>query len=139
MTHWPKTGCSVLVYSEGKVLLIKRGKNPLKDHWSLPGGTHEAGETLESCAQRELTEETGLVAQSMQFAIVRDRIGYLDNGDLSHHFVLTTFLCSEFSGRPVAGDDASDIGWFSMPEMQALRTTPDTPELIEQLINHHFA
>ena len=134
MTHWPKTGCSVLVRKDEKVLLIKRGKDPLKGHWSLPGGSQEPGETMETCAVRELFEETGLTAAKISFARVRDRMGHDENGDLTHHFVLATFIAEEFTGSPEAGDDAADIGWFTLEEMQALPTTPGTPEFIVELI-----
>ncbi len=80
MSDWLKTACSVIVYDKGRVLLIKRGKNPCKGYWSLPGGSHEAGETHEKCARRELFEETGLSAHSLEFAIVRDRMGHDEKG-----------------------------------------------------------
>ncbi len=134
MTHWPKTGCSVLVTSDEKVLLIKRGKDPLKDHWSLPGGSQEPGETLEECARRELTEETALVADRVEFARVRDRMGHTPDGELTHHFVLATFKVETYSGSAKAGDDAADLGWFTLAEMDALLTTPGTPEFIRELL-----
>ena len=134
MTHWPKTGCSVLVRDGEKVLLIKRGKEPLIGHWSLPGGSQEPGETMETCAARELLEETGLTATKISFARVRDRMGHDDTGELTHHFVLATFVAETYTGSPQAGDDAADIGWFTLDEMQSLPTTPGTPEFIEELL-----
>ena len=138
MNHWPKTGCSVIVQDESKILLIKRGKEPFKGFWSLPGGNHEAGETLEECARRELLEETGLVAGALEFVIVRDRLGYDDNGALTHHFVLATYRCTVFSGKALAGDDASDLGWFTLDEIVQMNTTPQTPEFIAELVNTRF-
>lgn len=134
LTHWPKTGCSVLVKDEHKVLLIKRGKEPLKGHWSLPGGSQEPGETMEECARRELTEETALTAGEMVFVRVRDRMGHKDDGELTHHFVLATFIAETYSGVAEAGDDAADLGWFALEEMNTLLTTPGTPEFIRELL-----
>lgn len=43
-----------------KVLLIQRDSEPFANHWALPGGFLEIGETLAAAARRELVEETGL-------------------------------------------------------------------------------
>ncbi len=135
MDHWPKTGCSVLVLSGDQVLLIKRGKDPYQGHWSLPGGSQEPGETLEDCARRELLEETGLTAERMEFAIVRDRMGHLPDSSLSHHFVLATYVVDAFTGILQASDDAADAAWFTLSELETVPTTPDTPEFIRDLLN----
>ena len=50
----PVLSVSVLCHKDGSALLIKRGKPPYKDHWSLPGGKVEFGETLAEAAAREL-------------------------------------------------------------------------------------
>jgi len=139
VTHWPKTGCSVLVHKNGKVLLIKRGKDPYKGYWSLPGGSHEAGETLEECARRELLEETGLHAPRLDFAKVRDRMGRDESGQLTHHYVLATFTTTLFEGIATAGDDADDVGWFTVEEIDALATTPGTPSFIQEILADHQA
>jgi len=130
----PITGASVLVYDKDKFLLIKRGKAPYEGHWSLPGGSQEAGETLEEAARRELKEETDLTATHLKFAKIRDRITYGDDGTLKYHFVLATFVTKNFTGKPKALDDAEDIGWFSLKDMEAMLTTPDTPKFIMEIM-----
>jgi len=137
MSIKPRTGASVLVCKSDQYLLVKRGKQPYKGHWSLPGGSQEAGETLEETAYRELREETGLQAGTMKFARVRDRITYNRNGDLEYHFVLATFVTRDFKGVAKARDDADDIGWFSLDEMTSLKTTPETPEFIAEILDEH--
>lgn len=132
----PKTGASVLVCKGESYLLIKRGKEPYKGYWSLPGGSQEAGETLEEAAHRELMEETGLEAKTLEFAKIRDRMTYDDHGNLAYHFVLATFITHDSTGTPKAQDDADDIGWFTLKEMENLLTTPDTPEFIAEIIHN---
>lgn len=134
MKYWPRTGCSTLVVDGEKVLLIKRGKPPFEGYWSLPGGSQEAGETLEECARRELLEETGLVAGDMEFLVIRDRMGHDSKGVLTHHFVLSTFFACDFEGIMKAGDDAADIGWFTLNEMAALQTTPETVSMVKDIL-----
>ena len=56
--------CVVFGFDSGQaelqVLLIRRGLEPFKDHWALPGGFVRVEETLDDAARRELEEETGL-------------------------------------------------------------------------------
>ncbi len=129
-----RTGCSVIVLTADKILLIKRGKEPYKGYWSLPGGAQEVGETLEACALRELVEETELRASAAQFLTTRDRITYDDAGSVTHHYVLSTFLVTEFEGEAFASDDAVDLGWYSLTEMTALQVTPETPSFIAEML-----
>jgi len=42
------------------VLLVKRGEEPFKDMWAIPGGFKRPDETLDDAARRELSEETGV-------------------------------------------------------------------------------
>lgn len=55
-----KQGASLLIYhadKEDKVLLIQRNNRHLYDHWSVPGGGRDDGESFETCALREASEE----------------------------------------------------------------------------------
>ena len=131
---WPRTGCSVIVVRDGKVLLVKRGKEPFRGCWSLPGGGQEAGETLEDCARRELREETGLEAGALEFVAARDRISRNDAGAVIHHFVLSTFFARDASGEASALDDALDAGWFTLSEMKKRETTPGTIDFLRETL-----
>ncbi len=50
----PVVGVGAVVLDGDRVLLIKRGHEPLKGQWSLPGGSVEIGETLETAIAREV-------------------------------------------------------------------------------------
>ena len=130
----PRTGASVLVHKNDKILLIKRGKEPYLGHWSLPGGSQEVGETLEEAAWRELKEETSLDAITLKFAKIQDRITRDNKGNVKFHYVLATFITNEFTGIPKALDDADDIGWYDLTEMNDIVTTPKTPEFIAEIL-----
>ncbi|WP_428644405.1 NUDIX hydrolase [Roseibium sp.] len=130
----PRVGVSVLCHRSGKVLLIKRGKPPFKDHWSLPGGLVELGETLLAAAERELLEETGLTAELGAPVETFDSIQRDEDGRVVTHFVLSVFLGPSLSGEAVAGDDASALEWVPLEELEDRPTTPGTPERIRRLL-----
>ena len=134
MSQWPKTGCSVIAVQNHEILMIKRGKEPYVGYWSLPGGSQEPGETLEACAGRELTEETGLSASNLEFAAIRDLIGHNVEGNLTHHFIIATYFASGLTGNLQAGDDAAEALWYPLDELDALKTTPNTAEFIRSVL-----
>ena len=105
----PITGVGAVIMTGGGVVLIKRKYEPLAGHWSLPGGTLDLGETLESATAREALEETGLVVEVGALVEVFDRILLDDAGKVRYHFVLIDYLCRPIGGELRAGSDAEDV------------------------------
>lgn len=98
--------------NELKVLLIKRGNYPYKNHWALPGGFLEQGETLRQTALRELKEETNLDKIRLKQLAVWDD----PNRDPRSRIISLSFL-GLAKGQNLtlkAGDDASDAKIFSI-------------------------
>jgi len=94
----------IIEFDDG-IILIKR-KNP-PDGWALPGGFVEYGESIESASIREAREETGLDVE-----LVRQFHTYsAPKRDPRHHTITTVFV-ARAHGRPLAGDDAKEIGIF---------------------------
>ena len=112
-------GASGLIVRDGKVLLIRRGKQPYKDHWSLPGGGVEPGETIRDTVQREVREETGLEVDVGLVAGYREEI----TGPHEHSLVLA-FHCTVTGGELCAGDDAVECAYFDPNELDGVPTTP---------------
>lgn len=103
--------CVGVVCRKGdQVLLVKRGREPLKGRWSIPGGKLDFGETTRDGALRELVEETGITARITRLIDVVDSI--MDG----QHYVLIDFEAEWISGDPVAADDADDARFFSVEE-----------------------
>jgi 8-oxo-dGTP diphosphatase len=105
-----------------KVLLIRRGKDPFKDCWALPGGFVEMTEELESAARRELKEETGFDAAIMdQFYT----FGWPDR-DPRGRTISVAFLAwidgsqAQACAAVHGGDDAAEAKWFDLRELPAL-------------------
>ncbi len=100
---------AVILAEDGRVVLVKRGHDPLKGQWSLPGGALELGETLVAGTAREVLEETGLVVDVGPVVEVLDRILMDETGQVGYHFVLIDYLCRPRGGRLVAGSDVDAV------------------------------
>ena len=111
----PIVGVGAVIVDAGKVVLIRRKYEPLKGHWSLPGGTVEVGEPLEAALAREMLEETGLIVDVGPVIEVFDRIMRDEQRRVRYHFVLIDYLCwpSEGSARGTlrAGSDVDAAVW----------------------------
>jgi len=131
----PLLGVSVLCYRGDDVLLIKRSKPPYPEHWSLPGGLVDVGEPLKEAAERELREETGVLADIDVPRETFDSIERDEDGRVRSHFVLAVFCGQYLSGDVLAGDDAMDARWLGCAALQDLLTTPGTPERVQRLLD----
>jgi ADP-ribose pyrophosphatase YjhB (NUDIX family) len=115
-----------------QVLLIRRGQEPLKGEWSLPGGAVELGETLEEAIRREVLEETGLAVEVLDTVQAFDRISRDDAGRVRYHYVLIDFLCRVTGGSLVCATDAVEARWATSDELEGL--TPLTIEVIRKAL-----
>lgn len=102
----PWSAVGVVVWKDDHVLLIQRGKEPRRGEWSIPGGSHDVGETVREAAVREVMEETGVTIRLGPIIDVIDTIHRDADGRVLTHFTLTDFAATWLSGEPVAGDDA---------------------------------
>jgi len=110
---------AVIVDDQGRVLLIKRGTEPMKGHWSLPGGLLELGETLLDGVKREVLEETGLFVLPEAIVEVVDRIYRDSDGNQSqvqYHYVVLDYWCRVAGGELMPASDASEVAWVSRAE-----------------------
>jgi 8-oxo-dGTP diphosphatase len=110
----------------GRLLMIRRGREPSRGLWSLPGGRVEAGETAEEAVVREVREETGLEVRPVQ-PVGRVRI---PAGPVVYEVV--DFACSllDPSAVPVAGDDADAVTFADATALGRLACTPDLLETL---------
>lgn len=107
----PVLGIGALIFDRGRILLVERGKEPLKGYWSLPGGVLEIGETLEQGIIREVREETGLEVEPLKMLEIFERIIRDSQGAPEYHYVLIDYICRVTGGSLRAADDASRVAW----------------------------
>ncbi|WP_020401234.1 NUDIX hydrolase [Kordiimonas gwangyangensis] len=101
-----------------QVLLIKRGGEPFKGSWALPGGFVRIDESLDECAKRELHEEAGLEDVYLEQLYSFGKIGR-DPRERVISVAYFTLTPSEHL-KPSAGTDASDVKWFAISELPEL-------------------
>jgi 8-oxo-dGTP diphosphatase len=132
----PLPGVGALILRRNSILLVQRARNPLKDHWSLPGGLIEPGEKIEEALKREVLEETGLIVRPKKLFEIFERIMPDAEGRAEYHYILHDYLCRVVGGDLKAGDDASRVAWVDRKKLKDLQLTEGTLAVIERAFNH---
>lgn len=132
-TH-PIVGVSVLAFKDGKILLVRRGHEPRKGHWSLPGGVVELGETIRDAAIREIREECHVEIEIVKILDVLDRIFRDTDGRVQYHYVLIVLLARYKSGELRADSDIEAAQWADVHKLADYDLVQDQRELIQQSI-----
>ena len=113
------TDCVIFGYDirEGlSVLLVQRGIDPFKGQWAFPGGFLRMDEDADTCARRELLEETGFKAASfIQFGTFSDV-----NRDPRERVITIAYMALVRKGDVQGGDDAADARWFPVTSVPPL-------------------
>ena len=106
-----------LVHDDGgRLLVVRRAREPAAGRWSVPGGRLEADESDEQAVAREVLEETGL------HVVVGLRVGTVQRpGPGPTIYDIRDYACAlAVATSPVAGDDAAEVRWVSRRELKEL-------------------
>ena len=98
-----------------KVLLIKRGNEPFKGKWAVPGGFVNMDEELEDAVVRELAEETGVTGVSLEQMRTYGTLGRDPRGRMIT--IVFMGIAKEDQTTIKAGDDAAKAQWFDIEEL----------------------
>ena len=142
---YPRVGVGGVVIHRGQVLLVRRGQEPLKGRWSLPGGLVERGEELAHALRRELKEETGLSVEPLEVIAVFERIEHdkKSRERPRYHYVIIDYVCGlrgAQRGKPLppAPRPATDItaaDWVAVGNFKRYGLSP----LAQQVIRKAFS
>ena len=126
----PVVGVGAVIVRGDRALLIKRGHEPRKGEWSLPGGLLELGESLADAVQREIREETGLDVALGPVIETFDRVHRDDQGRIRFHFVIIDYVAWSDVGEAVAGSDAEAVAWVQASDLDEYRVNPHAKAVI---------
>ena len=127
----PIVAVGVVVLKEDEVLLVRRGQEPNKDRWGLPGGAVELGEPVRQAAQREVREECNIEIEVGEVIEVLDAISGDDRSRPRFHYVLIELLASYVSGSATPATDALETRWFTLDELAQI----DVPDITVRIIH----
>ncbi|MGH2825731.1 MAG: NUDIX hydrolase [Actinomycetota bacterium] len=121
----PTLGVGAIVLHEGALLMVRRGREPAKGLWSVPGGKVERGEYVSVALEREVKEETGLDVVAGELA------GFFEVIGEDTHYVVMDFVAT-YAGdaEPTPSDDADEVRWVPLDEIRTLECTPRFVELL---------
>lgn len=118
----PVVACvgAVVLDARGRLLLIRRGNEPGRGLWSVPGGRVEAGESVAAAVEREVREETGLAVRAGA-EVGRVRV---PGPGVVYDVVDLACTLLDPDAAPIAGDDAQAVTFAGAADLARLSCTP---------------
>lgn len=125
----PRLAVSAGIFRDGKILLVRRAREPARGVYTFPGGRVEFGESLTEALTREIREETGLVIEIVGLAGYREALPPRTGGH--GHFVVLPFAARWVANEVSLNDELDDARWLSPgTAVDGLRTTQGLDETI---------
>jgi len=119
----PIVGIGVVIVRDCKIVLIKRGNEPSKGKWTIPGGLVELGESVEEAVIREAKEETCLDVEEPQLIDVVGNVDLDEDDRIKYHYVIIDYLVHVKSGNIQAASDATELRWVPFEEVEDYNLT----------------
>jgi 8-oxo-dGTP diphosphatase len=129
----PIVGVGAVVMKDGKVLLVKRGIDPNKGMWAIPGGSLKLGETLQEGAEREIKEETAITIKAKEPVYSFDFFERDGDGRVRFHYVIVDMIADYVGGEAQGGDDALEARWVSQGELKDMEVSKNTLKIFDYL------
>ena len=114
-------------------MLVKRGKDPHRGQWAIPGGSVKLGETLQEAAEREIQEETGLIVKAKDPIYTFDLIERDPRGQIRFHYVIVDLMADLIGGNLRPSDDAVDAKWFGPQQIKKGVATESTIKFLGKI------
>ncbi len=115
----PKVAVVAFIRQDDRVLLVRRGMDPMRGFWAMPAGFVEVGEDPQAAIQREVLEETCLTVEIIRLL---DVFHTASDGGVAD--IVIAYEVRIVSGTPTAADDAEAVGWFRREELPEVAFLP---------------
>lgn len=125
----PEVAVSGIILRDNAVLMIKRGHEPAKGWWSVPGGHVEWGESVQDALIREIREECNIAIKPVRLFSIVEAID--QHNPPNYHYILLDYIAEYISGEPRIGSDADDIGWFTESALKKMKVVPSVMRSLE--------
>lgn len=130
----PVVGVAGVVLDGDRLLLVRRGREPAKGIWSLPGGVLRLGESLKDGCAREVREETGISVEVGPLVHVAERVLRDQEGKVEYHYVILDYLCLGRGGELRAGDDAEKARWVALDEPEQWDLNQEARRVVQKAL-----
>lgn len=114
----PVVGVGAVIVCNGKILLAKRGSEPGKNRWTVPGGIVELGEKVHETVVREVKEECNLDVEVHSLIDAVDNLELDEKSEWRYHFVVLDFFVRLKGGSLRGGSDVLDVCWVPLEEVE---------------------
>ncbi len=119
----PVVGVGAVIIRECKIALIKRGNEPARGKWTIPGGLVELAESPEQAVVREAKEETGLDVADPCLMDVVSNVDLDEKGRVKYHYVIIEYFVRVKAGAAEASSDAVELRWVPFNEVEGYDLT----------------
>jgi 8-oxo-dGTP diphosphatase len=119
----PVVGVGAVIVKEGKIVLIKRGNEPSKGKWTIPGGLVELAESPEQAVIRETKEETGVDVEDPTLIDVVSNVDLDEQGRVKYHYIIIDYLVRVKGGNLQVASDAAELGLVPLNEVESYDLT----------------
>lgn len=129
----PILSVGAVVLRDREVLIVKRGVEPGKGKWSVPGGAVELGETVEDAVVRETFEESGLKIEPQRLVGYNDYVGRDSDDGIRFHYVIVYWICRHIGGKARPSSDVTDTRWIRFVELGDFDITKGTLKMLRKV------